>query len=83
MDPYFPKPISDLGLPDDLDAALPWGYTGKTYFFKGDQYYRYDEYDKKVDPGYPKLISKNWKGVPNNISAAFRFNNGIKVGGFN
>ncbi|XP_072047538.1 matrix metalloproteinase-24-like isoform X2 [Amphiura filiformis] len=75
-DPGFPKLISELGLPDNLDAALPWGYTGKTYFFKGDQYYRYDEYDRKVDPGYPKLIKKNWKGVPVNVSAAFRFNNG-------
>ncbi|PIK58932.1 putative 72 kDa type IV collagenase [Apostichopus japonicus] len=72
----FPKPISELGLPDDIDAALPWGYTGKTYFFKGKKYWRYDEYEKKVDADYPKLIREGWKGVPGNLFAAFRHYDG-------
>lgn len=75
----FPKPISELGLPDDIDAALPWGYTGKTYFFKGKKYWRYDEYEKKVDADYPKLIREGWKGVPGNLFAAFRHYDGMTL----
>lgn len=72
----FPKPISELGLPNDIDAVLPWGYTGKTYFFKGKKYWRYDEYNKQVDADYPKMIREGWKGVPGNLFAAFRHYDG-------
>lgn len=74
--PGFPKPISELGLPNEIDAALPWGYTGKTYFFKGKKYWRYDEYNKQVDEGYPKFIREGWNGVPGNLFAAFRHYDG-------
>ncbi|XP_033628063.1 matrix metalloproteinase-24-like [Asterias rubens] len=73
-DPSFPHPIRELGLPDDIDAALPWGDTGKTYFFKGDLYWRYDEIKKEVDSGYPKKVADNWdSAVPSNMDTAFRF----------
>ncbi|XP_022102157.1 matrix metalloproteinase-14-like isoform X2 [Acanthaster planci] len=73
-DPSFPRPIRELGLPNDIDAALPWGETGKTYFFKGDQYWRYDEMERQVDMGYPKSVREKWDtAVPTNMDTAFRF----------
>ncbi|KAJ8045371.1 Matrix metalloproteinase-14 [Holothuria leucospilota] len=68
--PGYPKPICSVfvGLPSHLDAALHWENTGKTYFFKGCQYYRFS--GTTLDSGYPKSISANWQGVPCDIDAA-------------
>ncbi|WP_411026868.1 hemopexin repeat-containing protein, partial [Salmonella sp. s55044] len=55
------------GLPSNLDAAVNWP-TGKTYFFKGNLYWRTS--GTTVDPGYPRLISYGWPGVPDDIDAA-------------
>ena len=41
------------GLPGDLDAAFTWT-NGKTYFFKGDKYWRFSQIGK-MDRGYPKV----------------------------
>ncbi|MDH4153811.1 MAG: hemopexin repeat-containing protein [Nitrospira sp.] len=67
-DAGFPKPIKDgwpevaAKFPDGVDAALLWD-TGKAYFFKGEQYLRYDVKARKVDTGYPKPIKGNWPGI--------------------
>ena len=48
------------GLPsalENMDAAFIWEKNYKAYFFKGWEYWRYDEISKGVDPGYPKNIS--------------------------
>lgn len=40
----YPKPLTHLGLPDTLkqvDGAMVWGHNGKTYFFSGEDYWRY------------------------------------------
>ncbi len=63
-DAGFPKPIATswpgLGLfkggAKDLEAAVNWG-NGKSYFFKGDEYIRYDMVADKADAGYPRRIS--------------------------
>lgn len=57
----------------DMDAVFIWGRNGKTYFFKGDKYWRY--YGGKIDYGYPKSISV-WKGLPGKIDAAMKWRNG-------
>ena len=75
---YGPADISELGLPEDLaniDAALEWRRNGKTYFFKGSNYWRYDRTRGKLDEGYPRAISV-WKGIPNDIDAVFQWKNG-------
>jgi Hemopexin. len=39
----FPKPLSNLGLPESLekiDGAMVWGHNGKTYFFSGTMYWK-------------------------------------------
>ncbi len=44
----------------DIDAAVHAGRWGKVYFFKGNQYIRYDITSDKMDSGYPKAIAGNW-----------------------
>lgn len=44
----YPKPIKNwIGLPNNLDAAFKWE-NGLTYFFKGTQYYRFNDGDFEV-----------------------------------
>lgn len=81
IDPGYPKPIYKNwgGLHrgmnwDNLDAAVAWN-TGKVYFFKGNQYVRYDTNKHQVDPGYPKAIQGNWGDFTwTNIDAAINWN---------
>jgi hypothetical protein len=62
-----------------IDAVVVWN-NGKAYFFKGDQYLRYDMKTDKVDAGWPKKISGNWTGFPAafnaGVDAAVAWNNG-------
>ncbi|XP_078697956.1 interstitial collagenase-like isoform X1 [Branchiostoma floridae x Branchiostoma belcheri] len=70
-EPGYPQPISRFGLPvDSVDAALPWRPSGKTYFFKDEYYWRYDEHKGEIDPGFPRPITV-WRGLPTHIDAAF------------
>lgn len=44
----YPKPIKNwVGLPSSVDAAFKWE-NGLTYFFKGTQYYRFNDGDFEV-----------------------------------
>merc|ERR1712241_1362961 len=83
----YPRSISSdwSGLPSNIDAAFTWK-NGKTYFFKGDKYWRFTNKNKdyyRFDPEerppvkdtYPKPIS-NWEGIPNNIDDALKYTNG-------
>ncbi|CAA9999914.1 unnamed protein product [Nesidiocoris tenuis] len=47
---------------------------GVTYAFKGLHYWKLTE--ESIAPGYPKLISRSWPGLPGNIDAAFTYKNG-------
>ncbi len=44
-------------------VSVFWPTINKTYFFKGSQYYRFDNATNQVDPGYPKPIAGNWPGL--------------------
>nr|AQT26486.1 matrix metalloproteinase 16 [Apostichopus japonicus] len=70
LEPGFPAEISSVfpGLPNNLDASVFWDDVSKTYFFKGDQYYRVG--GTTLDAGYPKPISL-WNGLPNDLDAGF------------
>jgi hypothetical protein len=66
--------MSNAGFAAGIHAALPW-WNGKAYFFKGDQYVRYDISADTVDAGYPKPIAGSWPGMSeagfgDNIAAA-------------
>ncbi|CAG9817810.1 unnamed protein product [Phaedon cochleariae] len=49
----YPKPLSHLGLPEQverLDAAMVWGHNGKTYFYSGDIYWKEALFERSFDP---------------------------------
>jgi Hemopexin len=61
-DAGYPKSIAEWGFPSPFDAGIDAAVEGrrmygkKAYFFKGDQYLRYDWISDKIDSGYPKSI---------------------------
>lgn len=62
-------------VPGPIDAVLRWP-ANKVYFFKGNQCIRYDVRARRVDSGYPKPISADWRGVfSSGIDAAFVWHN--------
>ncbi|XP_046552154.1 matrix metalloproteinase-16-like [Haliotis rubra] len=60
------------GVPDHIDAAFVWSGNSKTYFVKGDKYWRYSA--NRVDSTYPKPMSV-WRGIPPGVEAAFQWKN--------
>ncbi|XP_050533471.1 matrix metalloproteinase-2-like [Daktulosphaira vitifoliae] len=74
----YPKPLTDLGLPDQLDhvdAVTVWGHNSKTYIFSGTMYWRFDDEAGKVELDYPYDMSI-WRGIGYNIDAAFQWHDG-------
>lgn len=72
-EPGYPHSLVELGISlprEGIDTALRWEPVGKTYFFKGDRYWRYNEDKRATDPGYPKPITV-WRGIPQAPQGAF------------
>ncbi|MBN3324945.1 MMP20 protein, partial [Atractosteus spatula] len=66
--------IYDIGFPTEVkqvDAAVHVKEYGKTYFFVGERYYRFDETRSRMDPGFPRRIRTDWPGIGSKIDAAF------------
>uniref|UniRef100_A0A8C5HX85 Matrix metalloproteinase-16-like n=1 Tax=Gouania willdenowi TaxID=441366 RepID=A0A8C5HX85_GOUWI len=73
LQPSYPQDISlfGSGMPtQSIETAVWWEDVAKTYFFKEDRYWRYNEDMRTMDPGYPKPISI-WKGIPDSPQGAF------------
>uniref|UniRef100_A0A4W4GJE8 Peptidase metallopeptidase domain-containing protein n=1 Tax=Electrophorus electricus TaxID=8005 RepID=A0A4W4GJE8_ELEEL len=73
LQPTYPQDISlfGSGMPtQNIETAVWWEDVAKTYFFKGDRYWRYNEDIRSMDPGYPKPITI-WKGIPDSPQGAF------------
>ena len=69
-EPNYPQPTTLWrGIPQDIDEMLLWGHNWGTYFFKGDKYYKYNDNADAVH--HINYISRGWRGVPDNIDAAF------------
>lgn len=59
-----------------MDGAYVWGRNSRTYFWKGDKYWRYNEIYRKIDPGYPRIVSSIWKKIPTNIDTIMKWSDG-------
>lgn len=69
VDDGYPLPIAgnwpgfaEAGFADGIDTVINWG-NGKAYFFRGDQYLRYDIASDTADPDYPRNIDEGWPGL--------------------
>ncbi|MEW6371132.1 MAG: hemopexin repeat-containing protein [Pseudomonadota bacterium] len=69
VDEGYPLPIAgnwpglaEAGFADGIDTVINWG-NGKAYFFRGDQFVRYDMASDTSDPGYPRNIDEDWPGL--------------------
>lgn len=69
--PGYPKLIEEVwGIEGPIDAAFTRiNCQGKSYIFKGSQYWRFE--DGVLDSNFPRNISYGFKGIPDNIDAAF------------
>ena len=71
----YPQTITSTwqNVPDDIDEVFLWGHNWSIYFFKGHQYYKYDDRLGKVNTRrYPKNITDGWPGLPSDgIDAGF------------
>lgn len=60
----------------EADTQVVWN-NGKAYVFQGNGYTRYDLASRRPDPGYPRYIAANWRGLfASDIDAAVMWNNG-------
>ncbi|XP_020494961.1 vitronectin a [Labrus bergylta] len=69
--PGYPKLIKDVwGISGPIDAAFTRvNCQGKTYIFKGNKYWRFD--DGVLDDDYPRDISVGFDKIPDHVDAAF------------
>merc|ERR1712013_327558 len=65
---------------ENIDAAIAWPQTGQLYLFKNDSYWRFRRVpgtrDYRVDRGYPQIIARKWRGLPESVDSAFAWGNG-------
>ncbi|XP_062242150.1 vitronectin a [Platichthys flesus] len=69
--PGYPKLIRDVwGIDGPIDAAFTRiNCQGKTYFFKGNKYWRFDS--GVLEEDYPRDISVGFDKIPDHVDAAF------------
>ncbi|XP_013860767.1 vitronectin a [Austrofundulus limnaeus] len=69
--PGYPKLIEDVwGITGPIDAAFTRiNCQGKTYIFKGDKYWRFN--NGVLEDDYPREISVGFEKIPDHVDAAF------------
>lgn len=71
MTPAWPN--LPAGFTGNFDTALNGSgpFAGKVYFFKGNDYIRYDWASDRADAGYPQNIAQNWHNLPAGFTGGF------------
>lgn len=80
-----PDPLQTIGLPvTHIQAALRLKeqHVHHTYFFKSGNYWRLDSQENRVDPAFPRSIQRDWRGIPDEIDAAFQDAHGTSSSAF-
>ncbi|CAG0883961.1 unnamed protein product [Darwinula stevensoni] len=72
--PVTAPSVEDPDLCNNPEVDLVVTIGKETFAFKGDKYWQLTE--TAVAPGYPKKISDDWPGLPNDIDTAFTWTNG-------
>ncbi|PIK52473.1 putative matrix metalloproteinase-14 [Apostichopus japonicus] len=72
----YPRPVADYSLTTVVDAILHLREYNKTYFFKDDQVWRFDENSYSMDVGYPHATTSVFTGIVPPISNAFQYFDG-------
>lgn len=54
-----------------INSAFVWNKDKQLYFFKDDNYWKYDDRKAMMAKGYPKKINTKWGDIPKNIDAIF------------
>jgi hypothetical protein len=79
---HFPsagRPISDFGLPKDIDhidAAFVWGHNQRIYLITGHMYWKLNDTGHGIETySYPRDMSM-WGGVPVPVDSAFTTTDG-------
>ncbi|XP_044130425.1 matrix metalloproteinase-17-like [Bufo gargarizans] len=76
VEPGYPRPLTDFGLnTDGVDGAFVWKHNKKTYFFRHNRYWRFDERQGRMDPGYPR-DSNLWLGLPSDVDDVISWTDG-------
>ncbi|XP_073505133.1 matrix metalloproteinase-25 [Phyllobates terribilis] len=76
VEPGYPRPLTDFGLNSNgVDGVFVWKHNKKTYFFRHNRYWRFDEHYRKMDPGYPR-DSNLWLGLPNDVDDVISWTDG-------
>merc|ERR1712200_324530 len=75
----YPKDIFPFwpGLPNDIDAAFTWPESGSTYFFKGNEYWKFENQIPEI--GYPKQLGLGFPGIPGNLDTAYVWSGNGKI----
>lgn len=74
LNPVIPQPEYQSICESPTIDAITITSDGTTYAFKGDMYYQLTDFG--IEKGYPKRISDDWRGLPNNIDAALTWSDG-------